>query len=175
MEEKDIICITAPELTWWQRSPIVAVITGFVTTLRHFFHRKITLQYPEQRRKLYVDNQRGFHRLNRDLEGRIKCVACLMCETICPAHCIFIKAAAAPWTDREKYPETFVIDELRCIYCGMCEQSCPVDAIQLTQVFEPVGYTREQMMYTKEMLLEMGDITSKDKPDKHPKITDYPQ
>jgi len=175
MEERDIIYITEPKLTVWQKSTVLAMVAGFWTTLRHLFMRKITLQYPEEERKLYVDNQRGIHRLNRDLQGRVKCVACLMCETICPAHCINITPAAAPWPDREKYPETFTIDELRCIYCGMCEQSCPVDAIQLTQVFEPVSYTREQMLYTKEMLLEMADVTEKEKPDPHPKITDYPQ
>ena len=74
-------------------------------------------------------NYRGVHRLNRDEQGRVKCVACYMCSTACPARCIDIVAAPSPWPDREKYPEAFVIDELRCIYCGMCEEACPVDAI----------------------------------------------
>ena len=85
---------------------------------------QITQQFPEQRPKMPA-NYRGVHRLNRDEHGRVKCVACYMCSTACPAHCIDIVAAPSPWPDREKYPEVFVIDELRCIYCGMCEQACP--------------------------------------------------
>ena len=85
---------------------------------------QVTEQFPEQQPKLPA-NYRGVHRLNRDEEGRVKCVACYMCSTACPAHCIDIVAAPSPWPDREKYPETFVIDELRCIYCGMCEEACP--------------------------------------------------
>ena len=85
----------------------------------------MTEQFPEERPKL-PPNYRGVHRLNRDEQGRVKCVACYMCSTACPAHCIDIVAAPSPWPDREKYPETFVIDELRCIYCGMCEEACPV-------------------------------------------------
>src|SRR5207237_2275341 len=99
------------------------------------FKPPITQQYPEQKPNLPA-NYRGVHRLNRDEEGRVKCVACYMCSTACPAHCIDIVAAPSPWPDREKYPETFVIDELRCIYCGMCEQACPCDAVELTTLFD---------------------------------------
>jgi NADH-quinone oxidoreductase subunit I len=84
-----------------------------------------------------------------------------MCATACPAHCIDIVAAPAPaeWKDREKYPETFVIDELRCIYCGMCEEACPVDAIELTTLYDLTGLSREQMMFDKEKLLSVFDTT----------------
>jgi len=102
---------------------------------------------------------RGVHRLNRDEQGRVKCVACYMCSTACPAHCIDIVAAPSPWPDREKYPETFVIDELRCIYCGMCEQACPCDAIELTSLFDLTGLSREEMMFDKEKLLSVFDQT----------------
>ena len=83
--------------------------------------------------------------------------------TACPAHCIDIVAAAAPpdWPDREKYPETFVIDELRCIYCGMCEEACPVDAIELTTLYDLTGLSREQMMFDKEKLLSVWDETTR--------------
>ena len=120
----------------------------------------ITQQFPEQRPKLPA-NYRGVHRLNRDEEGRVKCVACYMCSTACPAHCIDIVAAPSPWPDREKYPETFVIDELRCIYCGMCEQACPVDAIELTTLYDLTGLSREEMMFDKEKLLSVFDQTVK--------------
>jgi ferredoxin len=86
-----------------------------------------------------------------------------MCATACPAHCIDIVAAPAPpeWQSdgREKYPETFVIDELRCIYCGMCEEACPVDAIELTTLYDLTGYTREELIFDKEKLLSVYDYT----------------
>ena len=120
----------------------------------------ITQQFPEQQPKL-PPNYRGVHRLNRDEQGRVKCVACYMCSTACPARCIDIVAAPAPpeWKDREKYPETFVIDELRCIYCGMCEQACPCDAIELTSLYDLTGMSREEMMFDKEKLLSVFDQT----------------
>ena len=86
----------------------------------------------------------------------MKCVACMMCPTICPARCIHIEAAEAPWDDREKYPKKFEIDELRCIFCGMCEEACPVDAIELTPEYDIVGLSRAEMVFDKEKLLMMG-------------------
>jgi NADH-quinone oxidoreductase subunit I len=140
-----------------------AIVQGLVTTVKHaasalFGGGAITQQYPEKEPKLPAD-YRGVHRLNRDEQGRVKCVACYMCSTACPAHCIDIVAAPSPWPDREKYPETFVIDELRCIYCGMCEQACPVDAIELTTLYDLTGMSREEMMFDKEKLLAVFDRT----------------
>src|SRR5947209_20446401 len=85
-----------------------------------------------------------------------------MPSTACPAHCIDIIAAPSPWPDREKYPETFVIDELRCIFCGMCEEACPVDAIELTSLYDLTGATREEMMFDKEKLLSVFDRTTRE-------------
>jgi NADH-quinone oxidoreductase subunit I len=107
---------------------------------------------------------RGVHRLNKDEEGRVKCVACFMCSTACPARCIHIEAEESPWQDREKYPGKFDIDELRCIYCGMCEEACPVDAIELTHLYDIVGLTRQEMIFDKSKLLKIFDETVKKEP-----------
>ena len=153
------------------------IIDGMKTTIRHLgrslFKQTLTVQYPEEQRELRVENYRGVHRLNRDENGRVACVACFMCSTACPAHCIHIEAGEAPWDDREKYPVKFDIDELRCIYCGMCEEACPVDAIELTHHFDLVSRTREEMILDKEELLCIFDNTKDVKPRKNPRITGY--
>src|SRR5499427_8182838 len=161
--ESDVRWVESPRIGLMEQLYLPAILGGIATTVRHarkalFGKGVITQQYPEQQPKL-PPNYRGVHRLNRDEQGRVKCVACYMCSTACPAHCIDIVAAPSPWPDREKYPETFVIDELRCIYCGMCEQACPVDAIELTTLYDLTGMTREEMMFDKEKLLSVFDET----------------
>jgi NADH-quinone oxidoreductase subunit I len=151
--------VEEPELGIGERLYLPAIMQGLRTTLKHMVMPKVTVQFPEERPKLPA-KYRGVHRLNRDEAGRIKCVACYMCSTACPARCIDIVAAPSPWPDREKYPETFVIDELRCIYCGMCEEACPVDAIELTTLFDLTGFSREEMMFDKEKLLSVFDRTT---------------
>jgi NADH-quinone oxidoreductase subunit I len=88
----------------------------------------------------------------------------MLCATACPANCIHIEAAAAPpeWPDRDKFPASFVLDELRCIYCGMCEEACPVDAIELTHIYDLTGESRDELMYDKEKLLKIYDETKDD-------------
>jgi NADH-quinone oxidoreductase subunit I len=160
--EKDIRWVQEPRIGLAEKLYLPAIWEGLKTTVGHMFHKPITVQFPEQRPTM-PPNYRGVHRLNRDEQGRVKCVACYMCSTACPAHCIDIVAAPAPkeWPDREKYPETFVIDELRCIYCGMCEQACPCDAIELTTLYDLTGMSREEMMFDKEKLLSVFDQTVK--------------
>ena len=128
----------------------------------------ITVQYPEEQH-IPSANYRGVHRLNKDDQGRVKCVACMLCATACPAHCIDIVGATAPdtWPDREKYCESFVIDELRCIYCGMCEEACPVEAIELTGLYDLTGLSREQMIFDKTKLLSVFDLTKDAEPMKY--------
>lgn len=131
----------------------VVFVKGLANTLRRFFlERRFTLEYPEKRlptRKGY----RGEHRLTRDEKGRMKCVACFMCQTACPAECIRIVAGPSPWPDREKVPASFEIDLLKCIYCGMCEEACPCDAIALTEKYTQVATTREEKVHDLERLL----------------------
>ena len=160
IDANDVKWVQPPTMGFLEKLYLPAIWQGLTTTVKHLFSRKVTQQYPEQRPKLPA-NYRGVHRLNRDETGRVKCVACYMCATACPARCIDIIAAPSPWPDREKYPETFVIDELRCIYCGMCEQACPVDAIELTSLFDLTGLSREEMMFDKEKLLSVFDETVK--------------
>jgi NADH-quinone oxidoreductase subunit I len=152
--ETDVKWVEEPK----SRLYLPAIFAGLYTTVRHMSMPKMTQQFPEEQPGLPA-NYRGVHRLNRDEQGRVKCVACYMCSTACPAHCIDIVAAPSPWPDREKYPELFVIDELRCIYCGMCEEACPCDAIELTSLYDLTGLSREEMMFDKEKLLSVYDRT----------------
>ena len=178
IREQDIFVVPGPSLSRWEASYLPEIFKGFGTTLRHFVtsfgagSTSRTLQYPEQRREdiavekggMEIRNFRGVHRLNRDEQGRVKCVACMMCPTLCPANCIHIEAAESPWDDREKYPKKFEIDELRCIFCGMCEEACPVDAIELTTEYDVVGLSRQEMIFDKEKLLKVYDVTISKKP-----------
>ena len=146
---------------------------GTETTFKHLFGPKQTVQSPKQRHEIPDPLiYRGVHRLNRDEQGRVKCVACFLCATACPAHCIDIVGAESPWPDREKYPQSFTIDELRCIYCGMCEEACPVDAIELTSLYDLSGKSREEMIFDKEKLLSVYDQTKDAEPMKSARPAD---
>ncbi len=181
MRDKDILILHEPKLTPAERLYLPQILDGLKTTIRHMFNLRrrqaIVHQYPEDTREgrgeLRIANYHGVHRLNKDPDGRVACVACFMCSTACPAHCIHIDAGESPWPDREKYPVKFDIDELRCIYCAMCEEACPVDAIELTPSYELVGATREEMIFDKEKLLQVFEETKIVKPRKNPPVTDY--
>ena len=177
IHDDDILSVDQPPLSAAERLYLPQIVGGMATTLRHaaksLFQKTATVQYPEETVNVRVANYRGIHRLNRDPDGRVACVACFMCSTACPARCIHIVAEESPWPDREKYPAKFDIDELRCIYCGMCEEACPVDAIELTPEYHLVGNTREEMIFDKEKLLMVYDRTVADKPRKNPAITGY--
>ena len=162
--------LTPPRLTFSERMYLPQIAAGLEVTARHilgvmFDNKAITVQYPEEQH-VPSPNYRGVHRLNKDEQGRVKCVACMLCATACPAHCIDIVGATAPdtWPDREKYCESFVIDELRCIYCGMCEEACPVEAIELTGLYDLTGLSREQMIFDKAKLLSVFDATKDAEP-----------
>ena len=177
MKDSDLIVLQEPALSLPDQFYVPQVLKGLGTTMKHMFDVVVrgkdrVVQYPEERREdlavedggMYKQTYRGVHRLNKDEEGRVKCVACFMCSTACPARCIHIEAAESPWQDREKYPAKFDIDELRCIYCGMCEEACPVDAIELTSTYDIVGLTRQEMIFDKEKLLRVFDQTARSEP-----------
>jgi len=176
--EQDILTIEPTPIRRSESMYLPEVFKGLGTTFKHVLgsvargKRNKTMCYPEERREdlplekggLFKGNFRGVHRLNRDEEGRVRCVACFMCSTACPAHCIHIEAGESPWDDREKYPVKFDLDELRCIFCGMCEEACPVDAIELTPTYDIVGLSRAEMIFDKEKLLAVHDQTIAVKP-----------
>jgi NADH-quinone oxidoreductase subunit I len=163
-DNQDVIWIEEPEMGFWEMTFLPAIVAGLKTTIKHVTnYNPVTQQYPEEKPNLPL-HYRGVHRLNRDEQGRVKCVACMMCATACPANCISIEAAAAPpeWPDRDKFPAEFMLDELRCIYCGMCEEACPVDAIELTHIYDLTGETRDELYYNKNKLLDVYDETKND-------------
>jgi len=176
MKDSDILFLEEPKLSLADQFYLPQVLKGLGTTMKHMLKvlagTDRVIQYPEEKREdlnpeqggMLLHTYRGVHRLNKDEEGRVKCVACLMCSTACPARCIHIEAAESPWEDREKYPQKFDIDELRCIYCGMCEEACPVDAIELTHEYDIVGLTRQEMIFDKAKLLKIFDETVEKEP-----------
>jgi NADH-quinone oxidoreductase subunit I len=149
-------------LTWAERLYLPAILNGFRVTLRHFFKKKVTLQYPEQRPAI-PPGYRGAPYLVRDQDGNTKCVSCQLCEFVCPPKAIKIipPGPDGPPADRpnaEKMPREFEINMLRCIFCGFCQEVCPEEAIFLQEDFSLVGLSRQNMIYNKERLLSLGGV-----------------
>jgi len=134
------------------------LLQGMVVTGRHLFARKITIQYPEERTPM-SHRFRGLHALRRYPNGEERCIACKLCEAVCPAMAITIEAAERDDGDNQTSRRTtrYDIDLTKCIFCGFCEEACPVDAIVETNIFEYVGEQRGDLYYTKQMLLAVGD------------------
>lgn len=130
---------------------IIPLLKGLAFTLRQFFSRPITIQYPEEK----VDpakRWRGIHYFEKDENGRLKCVACGLCMAICPSQCISVVTAEGQ--DGRRYPLTYELDALRCIYCGYCEEACPVNALFLGKNYEWVEPSRAPFLLNTEKLLE---------------------
>ena len=146
--------------TWIDKIYLPAIFKGMLVTLKHLIRpdKHITIQYPEYKWRPYP-HYRGAHRLNKDEKGRIKCVACEMCASACPSQCIRIVPAPSLWEDRERYPAKFEINMLRCIYCGFCEEACPENAIELTEVYDFSAYSRDELIWDRDKLLKMYDLT----------------
>ena len=138
----------------WNATYFPSILKGMWITLRHMFRPKVTMRYPEETWRL-PDNYRGLPALVRDDESRVKCVACFLCEYVCPPKAIHIEAQEIA-TGVEKGPKVFDINMLRCIMCGYCEEVCPEQAIFLTKEYSTVGLTREEMIFHKDRLLTMG-------------------
>ncbi|KPK11342.1 MAG: NADH dehydrogenase [Acidithiobacillales bacterium SG8_45] len=132
---------------------------GLSVTLRHMFHRKITVQYPEEHTPM-SPRFRGLHAQRRYPNGEERCIACKLCEAVCPAMAITIESEQRE--DGTRRTTRYDIDMTKCIFCGFCEQACPVDAIVETHIFEYHGEQRGDLLYTKEMLLAVGDKYEKE-------------
>ena len=145
------------ELSFIERLYIPAILSGLVTTIRHAINPKhrVTRQYPEEPTVL-PEGYRGIPALVTDDEGRIKCVACQLCEFVCPPEAIKIVGGELPESNVEKYPARFDLNMLRCIYCGLCEEACPEEAIFMSDVATFVVASREEAILPKERLLEIG-------------------
>jgi NADH-quinone oxidoreductase subunit I len=152
-----------------QQMYLPAIAEGLGVTLRHFLSNWVknvagmraksdivTVEYPEEKPK-YPDRHRGLHRLMLRDDGQTRCVACMMCPTVCPAHCITIVPEETVDGKIEKRPKIFEIDELRCVVCGLCAEACPCDAIRMDTLehAKPV-YRRADAVLDKEELLSRG-------------------
>jgi NADH-quinone oxidoreductase subunit I len=135
------------------------LVKGLALTGRYAFARKITIQYPEEKTPA-SPRFRGLHALRRYPNGEERCIACKLCEAVCPALAITIESEQR--ADNTRRTTRYDIDLTKCIFCGFCEESCPVDSIVETHVLEYHGEKRGDLLYTKEMLLAIGDRYEKE-------------
>ena len=146
-------------VNWLNRLLLAEFFSAFWLALRYFFAPKATLNYPYEKGSL-SPRFRGEHVLRRYPSGEERCIACKLCEAICPAQAITIEAE--PRADGTRRTTRYDIDMVKCIYCGMCEESCPVDAIVEGPNFEFSTETREELLYDKQKLLANGDRWEKE-------------
>ena len=130
------------------------LLKGMAVTGRYMFARKITVQYPDEKTP-QSPRFRGLHALRRYPNGEERCIACKLCEAACPAMALLIESGERE--DGSRRTTRYDIDLNKCIFCGFCEEACPVDAIVETRVFEYHGESRNDLYYTKSMLLANGD------------------
>ncbi|WVN41033.1 NADH-quinone oxidoreductase subunit NuoI [beta proteobacterium MWH-UniP1] len=138
---------------------LLELLRGMALTGSYLFKRKITVQYPEEKTP-YSPRFRGLHALRRYPNGEERCIACKLCEAVCPAQAITIESDVR--ADGTRRTTRYDIDLTKCIFCGFCEESCPVDSIVETHIHEYHGEKRGDLYFTKEMLLAVGDRYEKD-------------
>lgn len=145
-------------MAWLDRTArsflLIELVSGFALTLKYFFKKPVTINYPFEKGPL-SPRFRGEHALRRYPNGEERCIACKLCEAICPAQAITIEAEARE--DGSRRTTRYDIDMTKCIYCGFCQEACPVDAIVEGPNFEFAAETREELFYNKEKLLANGD------------------
>lgn len=146
--------LIAPVLRYLKSLLLLELLRGMRLTGRHLFTRKVTVQYPEEKTP-QSPRFRGLHALRRYPNGEERCIACKLCEAVCPAVCITIYADTA--ADGTRRTTRYDIDLFKCVYCGFCEEACPTDAIVLTRIFEFHFENRGEEVIHKEELLAIGD------------------
>ena len=153
------------ELGFWEKTYVSEIARGLKVTTRQLIRNAIggrdvaTRQYPEVKRP-YAERFRGRHRLMKRDDGQVRCVACMLCSTACPANCIHIVAGEHEDGGIEKYPVSFEIDLLVCIYCGFCEEACPCDAIRMDSGRHPMpSFSRDKQRIRKVQLLADGGLS----------------
>jgi NADH-quinone oxidoreductase chain I len=148
---------TRPYRYGWAERLYLPLLAGMMVTLKHFVQnllgrrKNYTIDYPEDRRR-YSHRYRGHHILTTRPDGSLRCVACFLCATACPAECIHIEATEHPDVNIEKYPVVYNIDMLRCVFCGYCVDACPEEAIIMSNNHDMAYFNREQSVVTKEEL-----------------------
>ncbi|WP_455203209.1 NADH-quinone oxidoreductase subunit NuoI [Kaarinaea lacus] len=138
---------------------LLELFRGMSVTLRYFVRKKITVQYPEEKTPM-SPRFRGLHALRRYPNGEERCIACKLCEAVCPA--LAIKIESTQRDDGTRRTTRYDIDLTKCIFCGFCEESCPVDSIVETHIFEYHGENRGDLYMTKDKLLAVGDKYEKE-------------
>ncbi|MFT5448885.1 MAG: NADH-quinone oxidoreductase subunit I [Gammaproteobacteria bacterium] len=139
---------------WTKSFLLLELLKGLSLTMRYLFAPKITIRYPEERAP-QGHRFRGLHALRRYPNGEERCIACKLCEAVCPALAITIDSVQRE--DGTRRTSRYDIDLTKCIFCGFCEESCPVDSIVETRIFEYHGEKRGDLLMTKEKLLAVGD------------------
>jgi NADH-quinone oxidoreductase subunit I len=153
--------VSNKKMSLWEKIYLPAIISGMYITIQHFFKKKATISYPEEKRK-FSEIYRGMHVLKRDDQGRERCTACGLCAVTCPAEAItMIAEERKPGEEHlyreEKYAAVFELNMLRCIFCGDCEEACPKEAIFLTDRLVPSEYSRKDFIFGKDLLVEPID------------------
>lgn len=133
---------------------LLDILSGMGLTLKYFFKPKVTLNYPHEKSPI-SPRFRGEHALRRYPNGEERCIACKLCEAVCPAQAITINAE--PRDDGSRRTVRYDIDMTKCIYCGLCQESCPVDSIVEGSNYEYATFTREELFYNKDKLIENGE------------------
>ncbi len=150
--------VSNKEMSFLERLYLPAILGGMRITMSHFFRKKATINYPEEKRPI-AETYRGQHVLKRDEAGAERCTSCGLCAVACPAEAIIMTSAERKKGEEhlyreEKYAATYEINMLRCIFCGLCEEACPKEAIFLTDRIVPSDFERNDFVYGKDKLVE---------------------